>query len=151
MKKVFYKIFGLAVLLFVFLIFTGPGQANAAVNVGINFNFGPPPQEIVAVPGDVYFVPTPGVDIFFYSGYWWTIRQNRWYRSHDYNGSWIVVNQRYVPSPVFQVYRTPNYRVHYVQVGRHIPYEKWRSNVSRNNNHGSQGGHGNNGEHGSHR
>lgn len=121
------KIIKMSVFLVMLFIFIAFGQANAAVSVGVNFNFGAPPQELVYVPGNVYYVSNPDVDVFFYDQYWWTIRNNHWYRTRNYNGSWVMIGSNYVPSPVFKVYRVPNYKKYYQQKGgKRVSYEKLR-------------------------
>jgi hypothetical protein len=89
---------------------------------GESWNVGQP-REMVMVPGSqVYFVPNLSFDLFFYNNYWWSQRGNKWYRSSNYNGPRESIEQRYVPTPVFQV---PNdYRSRYEKQQR-IPYGQW--------------------------
>ena len=76
------------------------------------------------IPGSqVYFVPQPDIDIFFYNGYWWSPRGDRWYRARAYNGPWGIVGRRFVPAPVFGIPR--NYRGIYERE-HHIPYGQWK-------------------------
>ncbi|WP_460594173.1 hypothetical protein [Geomonas sp. Red276] len=96
----------------------------------MNVNLGPPPivvaqpPEVVMMPSTgVYFVPGVEFDIFFYNGYWWSPRGDRWYRARAYNGPWRVVSRRGVPGPVYGVPR--DYRRVYMHE-RHIPYGQWR-------------------------
>ena len=128
MRKINYGIIGLPVLLSLFLAFGATTEARAGVRV--NVNIGPPPivvaepPEVVLIPGSqVYFVPQPDIDIFFYNGYWWSPRGDRWYRARAYNGPWGVVERRFVPAPVFRVPR--NYRARYERE-RPIPYGQWK-------------------------
>ncbi|MFA6147648.1 MAG: hypothetical protein WC899_05510 [bacterium] len=101
--------------------------ANAGVSV--NINLGPPvvvaePPEMVLVPRTrVYFSPAPEVDIFFYGGYWWSPRGDRWYRAREHNGPWGVIGRRYVPREVIAVPR--DYRGRYGHE-KHIPYGQWK-------------------------
>ena len=129
MRKSIYGVLGLAVLLGALFALRATKEA-AAVDVRVNINLGPPPivvaepPEVVMIPGSrVYFVPDPKIDVFFYSGYWWSPRGDRWYRARAYNGPWGIVKQRYVPAPVYQVPR--NYRVVYERE-QHIPYGQWK-------------------------
>lgn len=104
------------------------GEAFAEVQ--LNINLGPPPvvvsepPSVVLVPGTgVYFLPDVNFDVFFFGGYWWSPRGDRWYRAPAYNGPWSGVSRRVVPAPVFRVphdYR----RVYYRE--RHIPYGQWK-------------------------
>ena len=119
---------GLAVLLGALFALGGTREASAEMQV--NINLGPPPivvaepPEVVLVPrSQVYFVPHPEIDVFFYNGYWWSPRGNRWYRARAYNGPWGVVARRYVPGPVVRVPR--DYRVVYERE-RRIPYGQWK-------------------------
>ncbi|MFA5839562.1 MAG: hypothetical protein WC890_02765 [Candidatus Margulisiibacteriota bacterium] len=129
------------VLLFALLVICSIGTAKAEVNVTINI--GPPPivveapPELVMIPQtEIYFVPGVSYDVFFYNGYWWSPRGDRWYRSSQYNGSWVIVNRNYVPSHIIKVPK--NYRVVYQKV-RPISYTQWKkqykSNVSRGRKH----------------
>jgi hypothetical protein len=106
------------------------GGTKAVAEVHVNINLGPPPvivaepPAVVMVPrSQVYFVPDPEIDIFFYSGYWWSPRGDRWYRARAYSGPWATVERRYVPAPVYRVPR--NYRVVYERE-QHIPYGRWK-------------------------
>ena len=103
----------------------------AAAGVNVNVNIGPPPivvaapPEVVLMPNyGVYFVPEVDFDVFFYNGYWWSPRGDRWYRSQAYNGPWRIVERRYVPPRVVRVPR--DYRRTYVHE-RRVPYGEWRS------------------------
>jgi len=117
-----------AIVLFSSLFIFGLSIASSAsVSVGVSFNFSSP-QEVVYTPTGAFFVPNAGLDLFFYDGFWWTIRENYWYRARAYNGNWYRVGARYVPYAVYRIHRTPNYRVYYgKRVDRHISYSKWKS------------------------
>jgi hypothetical protein len=130
MKKSICGFFGLTAFLWSLFAFVGTKYTLAEVR--LNVNIGPPPivatapPEVVAVPGSqVYFVPQPGpgIDVFFYGGYWWCPRGDRWYRASAYNGPWVVIKRRYVPGPVIGVPR--DYRERFVRE-RHIPYGEWK-------------------------
>jgi len=109
--------------------------ARAEVGVGININLGPPPivvaqpPEVVMIPGSqVHFVPDPQIDVFFYGGYWWSPRGDRWYRARAYNGPWGVMERSRVPRAVIYVPR--DYRSRYGN-GKHVPYGQWKKEQSR--------------------
>lgn len=143
-----YRKSALFVFILIFFVLAGFDRANAAVSVGINLNFGAPPQEVVAIPGGVYYVPNQDVDIFYFGGYWWAIRESRWYRAHDYNGSWVTVSPRYVPVSVFRVYRTPNYRQYYEKKGgQHLPFKQLGNKGKQGNWGGNQMNRGHRGKH----
>ena len=67
----------------------------------------------------------PGLefDVFFYNGYWWSPRGNRWYRARAYNGPWGIIERRYVPALVYRVPK--DYRARY-EKQQHIPYGQWK-------------------------
>ena len=60
----------------------------------------------------------PGLefDVFFYNGYWWSPRGNRWYRARAYNGPWKTISRYRVPK---------DYRARYEKQQR-IPYGQWK-------------------------
>jgi hypothetical protein len=111
--------------------FSKPARAEVSVNI----NIGPPPIVVAEPPGlvmipqtQVYFVPDPHIDVFFYGGYWWSPRGDRWYRSRAYNGPWGVIERGRVPRSV--VYMPRDYRARY-QRERHIPYGQWKKERGR--------------------
>lgn len=111
-------------------LFAPGGTKVASAEVQVNVNIGPPPivvaepPEVILVPRtEVYFVPDPEIDVFFYGGYWWSPRGDRWYRARAYNGPWVIVSRRAVPGPVIRVPR--DYRVVYARE-KPIPYGQWK-------------------------
>jgi hypothetical protein len=111
--------------------FSGPARAE----VNVDIHLGPPPivvaepPALVVVPNSqVYFVPDPQIDVFFYGGYWWSPRGERWYRSRAYNGPWGVIERGRVPRAV--VYMPRDYRTRYER-GRHVPYGHWKRDHGR--------------------
>jgi len=93
-----------------------PVPTMAGVNIDIGIALPPPivfaaPPAVVVLPDtdDVYVVPDIGVDIFFWSGWWWRLWEGRWYRSHYYNRGWGYYNN--VPSFYFDV--DPGWRGYY--------------------------------------
>jgi hypothetical protein len=130
MRRNGVRITGRTLLLGALLVGGVTGTALAGVSVGVNVNLGPPPivvsapPEVVLVPNtDVYFVPGVEFDVFFFNGYWWSPRGDRWFRARAYDGPWRVVQRRFVPRAVFGV--PHDYRSLYVRE-RHIPYGEWR-------------------------
>ena len=129
LKSMFLSLVGSAVL----LSFGAAGASRAEVSV--NINLGPPPivvaepPAVVMIPESrVHFVPDPKIDVFFYGGYWWSPRGDRWYRSRAYNGPWGLIERRHVPPAV--VYVPRDYRDRY---GRehHVPYGQWKKDRDR--------------------
>ncbi len=134
-----------AVVLMILLIPALSGLAGSAqAEVNVNINIGPPPV-VVAEPADVvliprigvYFVPDAGPDLFFYAGFWWSPRGDRYYRSRSYNGPWVVVERRVVPVQVIRVPR--DYRVRYVKE-KHVPYGQWKKTHYRSYHDDDRGG-----------
>ncbi len=127
-SKNMYGVLGVAMFVGAITIFGGMKEASARANV--NLNLGAEPQEVVVVPSGVVYVPDQTTDVFFYGGFWWATRDNQWYRSHDYNGTWTGVNKRSVPSQVNLAYGTPHYReVYSKQECTRVPYKQWKENA----------------------
>jgi hypothetical protein len=110
--------------------FSQPARAE----VNVNINLGPPPIVVSAPPGvvmipqtQVYFVPDPHVEVFFYGGYWWSPRGAQWYRAKAYDGPWGAIEQRRVPKAV--MYVPPDYRQRY-EHEKHVPYGQWKKEHS---------------------
>jgi hypothetical protein len=111
--------------------FSEPARAEVSVSI----NLGPPPivvaepPQVVMIPhSQVHFVPDPNIDVFFYGGYWWSPRGDRWYRARAYNGPWGVIGRNRVPRAVIYVPR--DYRARYERE-RHVPYGQWKQERSR--------------------
>ena len=128
MKRNIYIVFGMAILMW--SLFALGSTKETLAEVHMNVNIGPPPivdtapPEVVMVPGtQVYFVPQAGIDVFFYNGFWWCPRGDRWYRASAYNGPWTVIKRRYVPGPIIGVPR--DYRERFARE-RRIPYGQWK-------------------------
>ncbi|MGA2332362.1 MAG: hypothetical protein ABSG75_11440 [Syntrophales bacterium] len=119
MKKLLLGIIFLA-LIVVFPVMT---MAAVDVSVGISIPLPPPvtfeaPPTVVVLPdtNSVYAVPSIGVDLFFWNGFWWRPWEGRWYRSPYYDRGWAYYNS--VPRFYFDV----------------DPY--WRGNYQNHNWHG---------------
>jgi len=134
MKKNLYSF--IPIILIFSSLAVASGERTRA-NVNFNVNLGPPPimveepPEVVMMPQTgIYFVPGISFDVFFYNGYWWSPRGDRWYRSNRYNGSWVVVERNYVPAHLYKVPR--NYREVYKKE-RHVNYGQWKKQGQNNN------------------
>src|SRR5512140_241102 len=105
--------------------FSEPAMAEVSVNI----NLGPPvvvaePPHMVLVPRSrVYFSPEPDVAIFFYGGYWWSPRGDRWCRARAHNGPWSTIERRRVPRQVIGVPR--DYRSRFDRE-KPVPYGQWK-------------------------
>jgi len=131
------------------LVLAVGGTAKAWAEVNFNVSIGAPPvvvaepRGVILVPGsEVYFSPER-VDVFFYHGYWWNRRGDRWYRGRGYNGPWSFVDHRFVPHPVYGMPR--DYRTRYARE-RRIPYGQWKKEhwerAARQDRHDHDHGHG---------
>lgn len=108
--------------------------AEVSINVGINVPSPPPllipaPPPMFVIPETyVYFAPEVEVDIFFYHGYWYRPYRGHWYRSRNYNGKWVYISPKHVPSSLLRL--PPDFR-HVPPGHRHIPYghlkKNWRT------------------------
>ncbi len=119
---------GILSIFVVILLSCPPKRGLAEVNFNINVGSPPvvvaEPAVVALIPGSgVYFVADGGPDLFFYAGFWWSPRGDRWYRSRVYNGPWIVVEHRHVPVQVVRVPR--DYRARYKKV-KPVPYGQWK-------------------------
>lgn len=133
---------GVSAVLAVLLLWGLP--VSAAADVNVNVNIGAPvviaePPAVALIPGaGVYFVPDAGPDFFFFGGFWWSPRGDRWYRARAYNGPWVVVERRIVP---VEVVRVPgDYRARYKKA-KHVPYGQWKKQ-HEGRGHGKAGGKG---------
>jgi len=151
MRKTRFQIAGAFALM---ALLGGAPAPESYAEVRVNVNLGPPPvvvaepPEMVLVPGSqVYFVPEVNYDVFFFDGYWWSPRGDRWYRSRAYNGPWRVVSRRVIPAPVYRVPR--DYRRVYLHE-RRVPYGQWKREW-REHDRGRHGDRGERWEHDEHR
>jgi hypothetical protein len=107
------------------------GFAQVNINVGINVPPPPPlvipaPPSMFVIPGTyIYFAPEVEVDIFFYHGYWYRPYQGHWYRSGSYNGRWVYIAPKKVPTVLLNL--PPDFRR--VPPGhQRIPHEQLQKN-----------------------
>lgn len=73
-----------------------PTPARAQVAVDVRIGFPTPPPLVVVRPG-IQVVPDYEEEIFFTRGWYWLRRDERWYRTRDHRGGWVVVPRRVVP------------------------------------------------------
>lgn len=73
-----------------------PTPARAQVAVDVRIGFPTPPPLVVVRPG-IQVVPDYDEEIFFTRGWYWLRRDERWYRTRDHRGGWVVVPRRVVP------------------------------------------------------
>jgi hypothetical protein len=137
MKTIRNSLLGFA-LLFAFSVVGMTGIALAEVN--FNINIGPPPREsvpplrvVMMRQTGVYFVPGISYDLFFFNGYWWSPRGDKWYRSKESNGVWVNIPRHNVPEHLFSIPK--NYRTIY-EKERPINYGQWKKQIRHDEGHG---------------
>lgn len=117
-----------------FVVTAVPADAGTNVNVNLGIpaavvvapqpvHVEQPPEMVVIPQSSVYFAPGVSVDLFFYDNRWWNRRGDRWYRGAGYNGPWVSVGPRHVPSAVYRV--PANYRAVYAHE-KPMPYGHWK-------------------------
>jgi hypothetical protein len=75
-----------------------PTVANSQAQATASFSINLPvilPRLVIVQPG-IQVVPDQDVEVFFVDGFYWTRRDDRWYRSRDHRGGWSHA-QRGVP------------------------------------------------------
>jgi hypothetical protein len=109
-------------------VFAGDVNVNIGIGVGV-----PPPQVVipappgvVLIPGThVYFAPDVGVQLFFYSGYWFSLHDGYWFWANDYIGPWYYLPPARIP--VAFLHLPPHY--YKISPGyKRIPYEQLKRN-----------------------
>src|SRR5438105_648873 len=73
-----------------------------AAGVEISIKFDAPPPLVVVSPG-IQVVPDLDEEVFFDDGWYWTRRDDVWYRTRDYHGGWVVVEHEHVPPGLVKV------------------------------------------------
>lgn len=86
----------------------------------------PAPPVVVLIPGThVYFAPDIGVQLFFYSGYWYSMHDGYWFWSADYTGPWYYLPPARIPVAFLHL------QPHYYKIPpgyKRIPYEHLKKN-----------------------
>ena len=132
MKKI---LFG-TILLALVIVVPMPTMAGVDVHVSIPLPplivFAAPPEVVVLPETNVYVVPDLGVDIFFYSGWWWRPWEGRWYRSRNYGSGWGYYRKvpsfyRGIPSGWRNDYREHRWKGHQWNYQR-IPHQQVQRN-----------------------
>ncbi len=94
------RTFFILIFLFIAALFSQAPAATASLIVHktvANIVLGSNP-DLIVIPGTyIYYTSSDNNDIFFYEGFWWRPLQGGWYRSDNYSGNWVVVDNRRVP------------------------------------------------------
>ena len=98
---------------FVFIAAVAATSAFAQVRVEVQIpvptiTFQAPPALVVIEPG-VQVVEDYDDEVFFVDNLYWCRRGDRWYRSHDHRGNWVVVEHTAVPVSIVR-YAPGQYR-----------------------------------------
>lgn len=130
-----------SLLIFTCLIIGAEGMGSKG-KVTASIETGPPPivvsapSALVIMPQNgIYFVPGISYDVFFYDGYWWSPRGDRWYRASEYKGPWGIVEHRQVPGHLYKVPK--NYREVYKKE-QQINYGQWKKLSQKDKNRGGK-------------
>jgi hypothetical protein len=78
----------------------------------------------------VSVIPNQPVEVFYSGGYYWTRRDNGWYRTHDHNGGWARIDDRQVPTLIAR--SPPGQYKHYKGDGK----EKSKKGNGKSDKHG---------------
>lgn len=104
---------------------TAFAQVQVSLQVPLpTITFSAPPPLVVVQPG-VQVVEDYDDEVYFSDGFYWVRRDERWFRTRDYRGNWMVVERRIVPAAVVAL--PPG------------QYRKWKGKA-RGDDHGHHGG-----------
>jgi hypothetical protein len=91
------------------------------------------PTLVVVQPG-VSVIPNQPVEVFYSGGYYWTRRDNGWYRTHDHNGGWARIDDRQVPVVIAR--SPPGQYKHYKGDDKGHGKEKSKNGNGKSDKHG---------------
>ncbi len=103
--------------------------AQVQVNIQVpvpTITFSAPPPLVVVQPG-IQVVEDYDDEIYFTGGYYWVRRDDRWFRTRDHRGSWVVVDRRGVPGSLVKM--PPG------------QYRKWKGKARHDEGRGRDDGH----------
>jgi hypothetical protein len=139
-KKSFIWFISFIILGLGIFLLPSEGYPEVDFNVGIGISVPPPSAVLIPAPPPVnlipsthiYFAPNVGFELFFHSGYWYSLHDGNWFRAAYYNGPWYYLTPSRVPV-VFKYLPHNYYRVYAGQ--RLITYgqlkKQWREWDSR--------------------
>lgn len=82
---------------------TALAQVQVSIQVPLpTITFSAPPPLVVVQPG-VQVVEDYDDEVYFTGGYYWVRRDDRWFRTRDHRGSWVVVEPRVVPATIVRL------------------------------------------------
>lgn len=123
MKTLTLAILALALLL--------PTAASAQVEIRLGVPLPPTVQMVVVSPG-VQVIEDYDEEVFFSDGYYWTRRDERWYRARSPRAAFVPVRPRYVPASLVGL-PPRSYRYYRREPPRHEHYKhkEWKSDKHR--------------------
>lgn len=83
------------------LVIAAPGFAQVQVTLDLPRIVFPAPPPLVVISPGVQVVEDNDDEVFFVDNWYWHKRGGRWYRNQTHNGTWVVVEERIVPRPIF--------------------------------------------------
>ena len=112
------------------VVLVSAGAAHAQVQVQLNFplpgvRFVAPPPVVMVEPG-IQVVEDYDEEVFIVDGSYWVRRDNRWYRSPDHRGGWVIAP----PPPRLVVFAPGRYRRY-----RHMEIKPPHRDNGHNNGH----------------
>jgi len=107
-KSIVIALAGVAFIGTAYLLYPGKTSAEEGAYIGISMPLPTvvitEPPTVVLIPGTaVYYTPDVGIDLFFYSGFWYRKHNENWYRATYYNGPWTYLPAKMVPEVFVQL------------------------------------------------
>jgi hypothetical protein len=75
------------------------GEAGGGAEATAPVVFSSPPT-LVAIDGSIWVVQDSDYPVYYVGDDYWVIRDRVWYRSHTYDGGWVVVDASVVPGTI---------------------------------------------------
>lgn len=88
-----------------------PARADAQIRIRLGFPAVLPP--LVEIQPGVRVVQDFDEEVFFVGGYYWVQRDDRWYRTRNHNGNWLIVEPGRVPGQLGHLERGHYRRFHH--------------------------------------
>ncbi len=82
------------------LVLAAPGLAQIHIDIPLPRIVFPAPPPLVVIQPGVQVVEDSDDEVFFVDNWYWNRRDGHWFRNQTHNGSWVVVEERYVPRTI---------------------------------------------------
>ena len=89
-------------LLALTVVIAAPVFAQVQVKIDLPTIVFPAPPPLVVIQPGVQVVEDNDDEVFFVDNWYWHRRGGRWFRNQTHNGTWVVVEDRFVPGPIVQ-------------------------------------------------